>query len=102
MAFPIRIGEGFYIVDASKSTFVLGLFVGHPTSHVSTPFGQGICGQAAQRKETFIVQEVSKNSNYPSCSPRVQSEIVVPILRDGEIVGELNIDSHTLSFHAGR
>jgi len=88
---------GFYIVDASKRALVLGPFVGEPTEHVRIPFGQGICGQAAERKETFIVQDVSQETDYLSCSPRVQSEIVVPILKEGEIVSELDIDSPTLS-----
>jgi L-methionine (R)-S-oxide reductase len=88
---------GFYIVDASKSALVLGPFAGDLTADVTIPFGQGICGQAAQRKETFIVQDISKERHYLFCSPRVQSEIVVPILKDGEIVGELDIDTNTLT-----
>ena len=88
---------GFYFVDRSKRELVLGPFVGEPTEHVRIPFGKGICGQAAERKATFIVQDVSKETNYLSCSPKVQSEIVVPIFKNGEIVGELDIDSHTLS-----
>ena len=88
---------GFYLVDAPKAELVLGPFAGEPTEHVRIPFGRGICGQAAERKETFTVQDVSKESNYLSCSPRVQSEIVVPILKDGQVVGELDIDSHVLS-----
>jgi L-methionine (R)-S-oxide reductase len=88
---------GFYIVDAPNRTLVLGPFAGEPTEHVQIAFGQGICGQAAERRETFVVQDVSQETNYLSCSPSVQSEIVVPILKEGEIVGELDIDSHTLS-----
>jgi GAF domain-containing protein len=88
---------GFYIVDASQKALVLGPFVGEPTEHVRITFGKGICGQAAERQETFIVQDVSQETNYLSCSPSVQSEIVVPIFKDGEIVGELDIDPHTLS-----
>jgi len=96
-AVPYYDWVGFYLVDAAKSELVLGPFVGQPTEHVRIPFGQGICGQAADRKETFTVQDVSKESNYLSCSPNVRSEIVVPIFKDGEIVGELDIDSHELS-----
>jgi len=89
---------GFYLVNLSgKRDLVLGPFVGEPTEHVRIPFGKGICGQAAERKATFIVQDVSKETNYLSCSPNVQSEMVVPIFKNGEIVGELDIDSHTLS-----
>ncbi len=87
---------GFYLVDQSRE-LVLGPFIGEPTEHMRIPFGKGICGQAAERKATFIIQDVSKEVNYLSCSPKVQSEIVVPIFKNREIVGELDIDSHNLS-----
>lgn len=89
---------GFYLVDPEKENeLVLGPFVGEPTEHVRIPFGAGICGQAAERKLTFVVQDVSKETNYLSCSPDVKSEIVVPVFdKKGEIVGELDIDSHYL------
>ncbi len=89
---------GFYLVDQSrKRELVLGPFAGEPTEHVRIPFGKGICGQAAERKVTFIIQDISKETNYLSCSPKVRSEIVVPIFKNEGIVGELDIDSHTLS-----
>ncbi len=88
---------GFYLADRGAQRLVLGPFAGEPTEHVCIPFGKGICGQAAERKETFIVQDVSQEQNYLSCSPRVRSEIVVPILSDGRVLGELDIDSHSLS-----
>jgi GAF domain-containing protein len=86
---------GFYFVDPGKpDELVLGPFAGEPTEHVRIKFGQGICGQAAQRKETFIVEDVAKESNYLACSPLVKSEIVVPIFKDNRIIAELDIDSH--------
>jgi len=89
---------GLYLVDKKRQgELLLGPFEGEPTEHVRIPFGRGICGQAAELKKTFIVQDVSKELNYLSCSPKVKSEIVVPIFKNGEIVGELDIDSHTLS-----
>lgn len=88
---------GFYLVDPSKRELVLGPFVGEPTEHVRIPFGRGICGQAADKGATIVVQDVSKERNYLACSPKVKSEIVIPIYKHGEIVGELDIDSHTLS-----
>ena len=88
---------GFYFVDRSKKELVLGPFVGEPTEHVRIPFGRGICGQAAERRTTFVVQDVSKEGNYLACSPKVKSEIVIPLFKGGEIIGELDIDSHTLS-----
>ena len=89
---------GFYQVDKkSRDELVLGPYEGEPTEHVRIPFGKGICGQAAKTKTTFLVQDVSKETNYLSCSSNVKSEIVVPIFKNGQIVAELDIDSHTLS-----
>ncbi len=87
---------GFYLVNPSKKDeLVLGPFVGEPTEHVRIPFGLGVCGSAAAAKKTVVVDDVSVESNYLSCSPNVKSEIVVPVMKDGEVVGELDIDSHT-------
>jgi L-methionine (R)-S-oxide reductase len=89
---------GFYLVNPKKQgELLLGAYVGEPTEHVRIPFGKGICGQAAETRKTLIVQDVSKETNYLSCNPHVKSEIVVPIFKDETIVGELDIDSHTLS-----
>ncbi|MFQ6092178.1 MAG: GAF domain-containing protein [bacterium] len=89
---------GFYLVNrVKKRELILGPYVGEPTEHVRIPFGRGICGQTAERKETFVVQDVSEETNYLSCSSKVRSEIVVPIFKRGEIVGELDIDSHSIS-----
>lgn len=89
---------GFYLVDEEKENeLFLGPYAGEPTEHVRIPFGKGICGQAAEGKEAFVVQDVSKETNYLSCSPEVKSEIVVPIMKEGKILGELDIDSHSLA-----
>jgi putative methionine-R-sulfoxide reductase with GAF domain/REP element-mobilizing transposase RayT len=88
---------GFYLTDPNiERQLILGSFAGAPTDHVRIAFGEGICGQAAERKQTFIVPDVSKETNYLSCSPTVKSEIVLPILNEGETLGELDIDSHTI------
>ncbi|MCD6550841.1 GAF domain-containing protein [Thermotoga sp.] len=86
---------GFYFVEDGK--LKLGPFVGEPTEHVEIPFGIGVCGQAAERKETFVVQDVTRETNYLSCSPKTKAEIVVPVFKNGEIVGELDIDSYSPS-----
>jgi GAF domain-containing protein len=87
---------GFYISNESKTELNLGPYSGEPTEHTKIPFGKGICGQAADKKETLVVQDVSLENNYLSCSPTVRSEIVVPLFKNGEIIGELDIDSHTI------
>jgi L-methionine (R)-S-oxide reductase len=89
---------GFYIADKKRENeLVLGPYEGEPTEHTRIPFGRGICGQAAALGETFLVQDVSKETNYLSCSTNVKSEIVIPIFNNKEVVGELDIDSHALS-----
>ena len=89
---------GFYIVDEKRpNELVLGPFEGERTEHTRIPFGRGICGQAAQLERTFLVQDVSKEKNYLSCSTNVKSEIVVPIFKNKKVIGELDIDSHFLS-----
>lgn len=89
---------GFYLVNPDKEReLVLGPYAGAETEHCSIPFGSGICGQAAERLDTFIIQDVTKETNYLSCSPTVKSEIVLPIMRSGQLLGELDIDSHKLA-----
>lgn len=87
---------GFYMADPSgKEELVLGPFVGASTDHTRIPFGKGICGQVALSHETFVAQDVHAQDNYLSCSIDVQSEIVVPIMKDDVFVAQLDIDSHT-------
>jgi GAF domain-containing protein len=87
---------GFYLADPQgKEELVLGPFVGPSTDHTRIPFGRGICGQVAVSHETFVSQDVNSEENYLSCSATVQSEIVVPIMKDGDFVAQLDIDSNT-------
>ena len=89
---------GFYLVNPQNPReLVLGPFVGEPTEHVRIPFGAGICGQAAEQREIFVVPDVTKETNYLSCSPNVKSEIVLPIFRGETLVAELDIDSHAVA-----
>ncbi|HET6559311.1 MAG TPA: GAF domain-containing protein [Prolixibacteraceae bacterium] len=86
---------GFYILNAQNNELVLGPFVGKPTQHTHIPVGKGVCGQVAESGETMVVQDVTQVENYISCGLDVQSEIVVPVLKDGKFVAELDIDSHS-------
>lgn len=88
---------GFYLDDPDEDRMlILGPYVGEETDHTRIPYGTGICGQAAETLDTFVVQNVSKAGNYLACSLDVKSEIVVPIMKGDQFVGELDIDSHTL------
>jgi GAF domain-containing protein len=85
---------GFYLVVPGTRELALGPYAGAATEHLRIPFGRGICGRAAQAEQTIVVDDVEMESNYLSCSPSVQSEVVVPISENGAVVGELDIDSH--------
>jgi L-methionine (R)-S-oxide reductase len=88
---------GFYILDNLTNELVLGPFQGTPTEHTHIPVGKGICGQVAVSKQTMIVQDVTKQDNYLACSMDVQSEIVVPVIKNGLFVAEIDIDSHSFA-----
>jgi L-methionine (R)-S-oxide reductase len=87
---------GFYMLEpeAKPPVLVLGPFEGAMTPHVRIPLNEGICGAAASSGQTVVVDDVSKDPRYLACSLETKSEIVVPIFASGEVVGELDIDSH--------
>ena len=82
---------GIYLLDGNE--LVLGPFVGKPSPHTRIPLGRGICGAAAAEKATIIVDDVNHDPRYLACSIETRSEIVVPILHDGDVLGEIDIDS---------
>jgi GAF domain-containing protein len=86
---------GFYFKNGHKKELKLFQYSGEPTEHVIIPFGKGICGQAAISNENFVVQNVSEQDNYISCGWKVKSEIVIPIIIEGNNIGQIDIDSHT-------
>jgi L-methionine (R)-S-oxide reductase len=89
---------GFYMRDGEDAeTLVLGPFRGAPTEHTRIPVSEGICGAAVAQASTVIVDDVTKDPRYLACSLETRSEIVVPIRVRGKIVGEIDIDSHTLN-----
>lgn len=71
-----------------------------PTTHTSIPLGKGICGWAAKSGRTEIVSDVSKDPRYLQCFTSTKSEIVVPILLDRKVVGEIDIDADILNAHS--
>lgn len=88
---------GFYFADAEKSVLHLGPYTGEATDHTVIPFGKGICGQVAESNQTFLVEDVTAQTNYIACSITVKSEIVVPLFVSGKNIGQIDIDSHTLN-----
>lgn len=88
---------GFYFKNGDKNELKLGPYVGAPTDHIIIPYGKGICGQVAVSNETFEVPDVKEQDNYLSCSIDTKAEIVVPIFKNGENIGQIDIDSHKIN-----
>jgi L-methionine (R)-S-oxide reductase len=87
---------GIYLVKGEN--LALAAYVGEgETEHVQIPIGQGICGLAAKQAESIIVDDVNKDPRYLMCFPSTRSEIVVPIIGTKNVLGEIDIDSNTLS-----
>lgn len=82
---------GVYLLDGNE--LVLGPFSGKPSPHSRIPLGRGICGAAAAEQATIIVDDVNADARYLACSADTRSEIVVPIMRNGTVLGEIDIDS---------
>jgi L-methionine (R)-S-oxide reductase len=83
---------GVYVVSGDE--LVLGPWNGpQATEHTRIPVGQGICGAAAASGVTEIVDDVNADNRYLACFASTRSEIVVPIHRDGQVIGEIDIDS---------
>lgn len=84
---------GFYLTDETKENMlVLGPFQGLPAC-VRIPFGRGVCGTAASTQDTQLVADVHAFPGHIACDAASQSEIVVPMVVDGKLIGVLDIDS---------
>ncbi|MBT2656951.1 GAF domain-containing protein [Bacillus sp. ISL-18] len=82
---------GFYLMD-SNGELVLGPFQGLPAC-VRIPLGKGVCGTSALKMETIRVEDVHQFPGHIACDAASRSEIVIPLLKDGELFGVLDIDS---------
>jgi L-methionine (R)-S-oxide reductase len=94
---------GFYLVKPSsaeatedKNELVLGPFQG-PVACTRIKKGRGVCGAAWQNAETLIVADVEKFPGHIACSSLSRSEIVVPIIRNKEVIAVLDVDSELLA-----
>lgn len=86
---------GIYLLEGTE--LVLHNYIGAPSPHTRIPLDKGICGAAARGRQTVIVPDVNADPRYLACSLETRSEIVVPIIKDGKVYGEIDIDSHTLN-----
>ncbi|MFP4662560.1 MAG: GAF domain-containing protein [Halanaerobiales bacterium] len=81
---------GFYLLEGQE--LILGPFQGLPAC-VRIKTGKGVCGSAVRDKKTYLVSDVHKFPGHIACDQASQSEIVVPIIINGEIIGVLDVDS---------
>ena len=82
---------GFYLATPSGE-LLLGPFAGRPAC-TRIPHGRGVCGAAATKRGTLVVDDVDAFADHIVCDSASRSEIVVPILRDGELFGVFDVDS---------
>ncbi len=81
---------GFYLLEAD--TLVLGPFQGKPAC-IEIPLGRGVCGTAAAQDQTIRVADVHTFPGHIACDSASRSEIVIPLRKNGQVIGVLDIDS---------
>ena len=89
-SFPNTVFAVFYLFDGNE--LILGPFQGG-VSCVRIALGKGVCGESAASRQTVIVGDVKTYPNYISCDSSARSEIVVPMVREGRLLGVLDLDS---------
>jgi L-methionine (R)-S-oxide reductase len=85
---------GFYLMQDGE--LVLGPFQGLPAC-VRIPVGKGVCGTAVSEKKTMLIKDVHEFPGHIACDAASRSEIVIPLVQNGEVIGVLDIDSPELS-----
>jgi L-methionine (R)-S-oxide reductase len=89
-ALPDLNWAGFYLYKSGE--LVLGPFQGRPAC-VRIGLGKGVCGTAAARRETVLVEDVHAFPGHIACDAASRSEIVIPLVRGAELLGVLDLDS---------
>ncbi|HSI67862.1 MAG TPA: GAF domain-containing protein [Planococcus sp. (in: firmicutes)] len=85
---------GFYLMEEGE--LVLGPFQGLPAC-VRIPVGKGVCGTAVSEKKTMLIKDVHEFPGHIACDAASRSEVVIPLVQNGEVIGVLDIDSPELS-----
>ena len=91
--FPNTVFAGFYLFDGNE--LIIGPFQGG-VSCVRIALGKGVCGESAANRQSVIVGDVKNYSNYISCDSKALSEIVVPMVKKGQLLAVLDLDSYVL------
>lgn len=83
---------GFYLYDPKENKLVLGPFQGHPACmHIA--MNKGVCGQSAAQRQALAVDDVTKFPGYISCDAAARSELVIPLIKDQQLLGVLDLDA---------
>jgi len=83
---------GFYFLDTSGTGLVVGPFQGRPAC-VRIAVGRGVCGTAVAERRSIVVPDVDAFPGHIACDAASRSEVVIPLVKDGRIVGVLDLDS---------
>jgi GAF domain-containing protein len=98
-AHPAWSWVGIYLLVGDK--LILGPFVGPDTEHTEIPVGRGVCGQAVESGRNMVIGDVRQYAGeYLACSASTQSEMVLLVRDDGDIVGQFDVDSDELNAFA--
>ena len=91
---------GVYMLNPNENILWLHNYSGEPTDHARIEVGVGVCGTAVAEKANQNVPDVTKVTNYLSCSPRTKSELVVLLRSGDEIFGQIDIDAKEINAFA--
>jgi GAF domain-containing protein len=83
---------GFYLLDPASGDLLVGPFQGKPAC-VRIPLGRGVCGTAAAQRRTLVVPDVHAFPGHIACDAASNSELVVPVIDAGRLIGVLDLDS---------
>ena len=93
---PNTVFAGYYLYKNDE--LILGPFQGR-VSCVHIALGKGVCGEAAEKRQTLIVENVKEHKNYIACDSAALSEIVVPMEKSGQLIGVLDLDSSRIGLY---
>lgn len=95
-AMPYVSWAGFYLANEEQNLLYLGPYQG-PIACTRIPFSKGVCGTSAAEKRTVLVENVHLFPGHIACSGDTNSEVVVPIVLDGLVMGVIDLDSTKLN-----
>lgn len=96
-SFDYYLWVGFYFLDTEKKTeLVVGPYQGK-IACTRLRLGKGVCSAAVEKKETIVVDDVNSFPGHIACDSDSKSEIVIPVVKDNEVVAVLDVDSEKIS-----